>query len=494
MATTQEDRLTFDEVLDRVLAADPESFYAQAKAFEQASEVLDEAKRLLAKQRRQLEEGWSNGVSDRFVRIEALVRQVEGLLADLPAYPRLLRRTGDAIVDSRQRLLALRHMPVKPHVGAVDQADLKALSDRDSQARRILGELSTSYLQIGGEMPELPKHTVTGQLVVVPPLRQPTAGVGAAGSRVMATSTRSQPAHARSFTGGGGSTALFAPLDAADEPARPEQQAAFGRFATLATRSAPTVPVQKAQSFNGFSGLADPVDPAAVVLGAHGKGLGAAPSTEEGKGAGGRKHLELTHLHAGLDGMATQLTAEVKAPANLESAPLAEQPVTSAAPVAAQALGAKPQITLTSTAPPAPMSPAPAVPAPAAPALAGAAPSAPAAAVPAAAPPPGPSSPPAVPATSGPQPNPFAMAANAGLAPGAGPAANAVRPPLGSALGAGLAPPAPMARGPEVWLRADTSDWANTHQAVTRLGRDGADQVPGFNGGTCATGHGKEVR
>ncbi|MDT7783364.1 MAG: hypothetical protein QOF58_1783 [Pseudonocardiales bacterium] len=492
MATTHEDRLTYDEVLDRVLAADPETFYAQAKAFEQATAVLDDAKMALAKLRRQLEEGWSNGVSDRFVRIERLVREVEVLLADMPAYPRLLRRTGDTIVDSRQRLLALRHMPVVPHnVGVADKIDRKALSDRDSQARRILGELSTSYLQIGGEMPELPKHTVTGQLVLVPPLRQPTAGMGGAGSQVVSSSTRSQSAHPRSFMGKAGSTELFAPQNAG-EPARPEQQAAFGRFATLATRSAPTVPAQKTQSFNGFSALADPADSAAVVLGAQGRGLGPAPSTEEDKGTSGRKHLELTHLHAGLDGTAAQLTAEVKIPASLESAPPVEQPAaappdTSAAPAAAQALGAKPQITLTST-----TAPAPAVPTPAAPTLAAAAPAAPAAAAPA--PPPGPPSPPAVPATSAPQPNPFAMAANPGLAAGAGSAASTARPPLGAALGAGLSAPAPTARGPEVWLRADTNDWANPHQAVTRLGRDGADQVPSLNGGTCATGHGKEVR
>src|SRR5687768_1568482 len=111
MATSPDGQLGFEEVLERVLAADPESFYTQATAFEQAVVSLDDAKGLLKKNRRALEESWSNRADQRFLQLDGLVRHLSGLMGDMPSYPVLLRLIGDAIVDSRRRLLDLRHLP-----------------------------------------------------------------------------------------------------------------------------------------------------------------------------------------------------------------------------------------------------------------------------------------------------------------------------------------------------------------------------------------------
>lgn len=51
MATSPDAQLSFDEVVERVLAADPESFHVQATAFEEATKSLRDNRRLLVKRR-----------------------------------------------------------------------------------------------------------------------------------------------------------------------------------------------------------------------------------------------------------------------------------------------------------------------------------------------------------------------------------------------------------------------------------------------------------
>jgi hypothetical protein len=82
------------------------------------------------------------------------------------------------------------------------------------------------------------------------------------------------------------------------------------------------------------------------------------------------------------------------------------------------------------------------------------------------------------------------------MAPGAANGANMMRPPLGGGVPMGVTGGVPIGRGPEVWLRADSSDWSSTHQAPSQLGRDEVTDhhVLGSNGGNCATEHGKEAR
>src|SRR5688572_15096776 len=103
MATSHHGQPVFEEILERVLAADSESFYTQANAFEQAVVSLDDAKGLLRKYRRVLEESWSNRTEQRFDQLDGLVRHLSALMGDMPSYPVLLRLIGDAIVDSRRR-------------------------------------------------------------------------------------------------------------------------------------------------------------------------------------------------------------------------------------------------------------------------------------------------------------------------------------------------------------------------------------------------------
>lgn len=92
MAISPDARLSFDEVVERVLDADPESSYVQATAFEEATKSLHDARWLPVKQRRSLEDAWPDRLDQRFVQMDGLVRHL-----------------GDTIVDSRQRLLDVRH-------------------------------------------------------------------------------------------------------------------------------------------------------------------------------------------------------------------------------------------------------------------------------------------------------------------------------------------------------------------------------------------------
>lgn len=428
MATSPDGQPGFEEILERVLAADPESFYTQATAFEQAVVSLDDAKGLLKKNRRVLEESWSNRADQRFLQLDGLVRHLSGLMGDMPSYPVLLRLIGDAIVDTRRRLLDLRHLPAA--------ADSRALSDRDQQARKILDDLSRTYRELGGQLPDLPERTATGHVLVAPPPRVETGVRGGSAGGV---------------TGGGAGFAsaksmLMRSQMVAEEEvvAEPEAPAAFGGFAQLAIRSAPAKPpVQKVPSFNGFARLADQEDEPVLAVLPHAPGLAAAEGTAQQRDRG---HAATAAAPADLDRSTILSTVDKVAPVKLESAPA----VPSAPAAAPPSTVSGPTVSGPTVPAPAPAAAAPAVSAPAV------------------------SAPPVTPAPS----------AHANFAPDTASAANLMRPGLGAAVPPGV-PGAPLGRGAEVWLRGDSADWTATQKPDHKLG---------FTGDRNAAGRGEDAR
>ncbi|WP_086669137.1 hypothetical protein [Lentzea kentuckyensis] len=463
MATSPDGQLTFEQVLERVLAADPESFYTQAQAFDEAAKTLHDAKNLLSKHRRTLEDAWANDAEQRFIQLDGLVRHLEVLLGDVPTYPGMLRRIGDAIVDSRQRLLELQHMP--------PDADKKATSDRDKQARKILDDLSGTYRRVGGEMPELPERTASGQMLTAPPPPRHAVEFGnATGGGAGCAPIAAKSAHSLMSR-----TAAPAVHEPVKEAAAPAPQAAFGRFAQYATRpAASTAPAPKARSFNGFARLTDQADPAALAL----RPGGTNPAAADAPGQRERRHAETAEVPVELDRSTNVSTVDAVAPVKLESSPVAAPspaaataPTTSAAPESAQTV--RPHISLTST-----LSLASVPAAPSAPPVAA---------------PPAPTAPPAIPATSGPPPNPLAVSAHAHLAPDSAADANMMRPSMGGAVAPGVS--GPVGRGSEVWLRGDSTEWTATHQAAAQPGRDGTrDHRLGFTGDRNAAEQGEDAR
>ena len=479
MATSPDGQLTFEQVLERVLAADPESFFVQAQAFDEAAKTLHDAKSLLSKHRRTLEDAWANGAEQRFVQLDGLVRHLEVLLGDVPTYPVMLRRIGDAIVDSRQRLLDLRHMP--------PNADKNAESDRDKQARKILDDLSGTYRRAGGEMPELPERAASGQLLPVSAPRRPvaflaaaTGGDGAGCGPVAAKSPHSLMSR----------TAVPVVHEPAEESAPAPPPAAFGRFAQYATRPAhASAPAPKASSFNGFARLTDQVDPVAPVLRPGGTGLTPAEANEQR----GRRHAETAEVPVELDRSTKLSTVDPVAPEKLESSPVPATSAPASAPAAATAPAAvpaaavaapttavpdstaasviRPQISLTSSSSLASVPVAPTAPPPA---------------------PQVPVAPPAAAAAPGPQPHPLAVSATTHLAPDSASGANMMRPGVGGAVPPSMS--GPVGRGPEVWLRADSTEWT-THPAAPQPGRDGTnDHRLGYTGDRNAAEQGKDAR
>lgn len=462
MATSHDGQPGFEEILQRVLAADPESFYTQATAFEQAVVSLEDAKGLLRKHRRALEESWSNRADQRFLQLDGLVRHLSSLMGDMPSYPVLLRLIGDAVVDVRRRLLDLRHLPA--------DADPRALSDRDQQARKILDDLSRTYRELGGRLPELPERTATGHTLVAPPPRVETGA----------------SAHSTGVVTGGGAgfvapKAMLMPTHAVaeEEATEARPQAAFGGFAQLAAQPAPVRPsAQKARSFNGFARLADQEDEAALAL------LALAPGPVVAEGAAqqrDRRSADAPEVPAALDRSAVLSAVDKAAPVKLEAAPAA-----TAAPVAAQ------PSTVSAPAPAAPAAPAtPATPAAAtasvgpqvapttSPVLASA-----------------PATPPAAPVAAHPVAPAATPAPHANFTPDAASAANMMRPGLGAAV-----PPAapgvlgvPHGRGAEVWLRGDSGDWTNRTSAGQPGSDHACDHRLGFAGDKNATGQGEDAR
>lgn len=227
MVTNNSPQPTLDDVLRRLAAADHRAFYQQAEAFEQAASMLEEVKDLLRKHHRTLEEAWSNGNPERHAWIADVVRHVDGLLTSVRGsdYPRLLRRLGDMVVDSRQRLTALQHESPS--------------GDRDARARKILDDLSTSYRQVGGSLAQLPERTAKGGVLPA------TMSWTAAGKERF---SHADGSHRGALDNVAAET--VAPM--------PETAVPFGRFSPLNSRPAAAAAkaADPAETFGGFAGLA----------------------------------------------------------------------------------------------------------------------------------------------------------------------------------------------------------------------------------------------
>ncbi|GAA3440166.1 hypothetical protein [Kutzneria kofuensis] len=450
MTTPDGTQPSFDEVLDQVMAADPDTFYQKARAFENVVTVLQDARAFLAKQHRMLEELWTTPDPGRFNRLEQVIRHLETLLSRYryPNYVQVLRRIGDVIRDSQQRLLSMKD----------DHGDHAARADRDKRARKILADLSSSYRQLGESLQELPERTADGDILPAS-FTQGTTGAYAPAPRVgvgRVLGTAGTKAH--------GGTRAFGAAQTQPEltggAALSNTPAPFARFAHYATRPAPPGHGRTEPSFTGFAGMADPGPQAApFVLTQPGVGSSRSPrDVAQGKG-----NVPAADTSAGL-GQRDQL---VTLPAKLESIPgvgvsAKDVPVTTAGPAPASGVAAPPgpapaapQVSLTgSTARVA--APAPATPA--------------ASDVPVAPPPP--PGPPAAAVATNASAAPLAMSAGSSLTSGSAMPGSMMRAGLTPVPMANVVGAASVPRGAEVWLRADASNWNPGTGAQAPLGRE----------------------
>lgn len=481
-------KLNFDQVRARLAAADPHTFYRKAAAFEQAAERLELFGDLLRRYRAELESVWHNGDPRQFEWVDRVLRHVDALTTGLrePSYPAALRHMGDAVANSQQRLRGLEN-----HSGTAP--DASALLARDEHARQILTDLSTSYVQFGRPLAELPDRSVTGAPVQVPVTRVE----GAAAHHVMA------PAMAPLGTGrgqGAGTTAGFRPSGSASASpvdggvSRSAAAEPFGRLSHLATSQPSPVKADQPAKFGGFATMALPAE-AAVPLASSATPAAAENTKKDGAGKAEkpvqrREGALPANLQASpLANATTALPATVSAePANASRAVAAGHPVTvagqsvtsvAAAPATVSAAhhGAVPASAVASGAPAALQS------AGVSPAITPAAAPAPAAAPPAhpnlASRPPLPGEFPAMSTSVG------GSAALSGDVHGgmnstsAAASTGAVPPP--AAVGAGSMAGAPVSRVDSTWLRADPGTWSasNAQGAAARPGH-------GMGGGGCA--------
>jgi hypothetical protein len=459
MTTPDDNQLSYDEVLDRVLVADPESFYGKAQAFDDAVTALHDVRNVLLKRRRAIDEMWSTTDLNKLAKLDELTRHLELLIRGMrdPGYSRVLRRIGDVLRDSQQRLLSMRD----DH-----GADPAARADRDKRARKILADLSTSYGQLGSLLQELPKRTANGGIVPASFAHAPGSGV--------ATGEGSAATHASSCSTGtvGKAHAGIGVFDTApkhaelvDATAQPDVPAQFAGFAHYASQPAAPGRGRATPSFSGFAAMADPDSQAAAVVLSQ-LGTGASRPTVKAlvdKALPGKENpLQSTTLPSSVK---VEVTPDAATPV------VSSVPATTAGPAAAPAVPSAPaQVSLTgSTAATAAPPPAPATPG-----------------VPLKPPPP-PGPPAEAVATNASAP--LAMSATPTVAYGSSTPGSMMRPGMTSAPV--LAPAAPV-RGSEVWLRADTSAWQTGPQSPARLDREGiaGPEIAGHDSG-CAAGLGK---
>lgn len=473
--------LTFDQVRARVAAADPHTFYRKAMAFEQAAERLELFGDLLRRYRADLESVWHNGDPQQFEWVSQVLRHVDALTAGLrePSYPAALRHMGDAVANSQQRLRGLEN-----HSGTVP--DASALPTRDEQARQILADLSTSYVQFGRPLAELPERSVTGV-----PIQAPATPVeGAAAHHLMAPVGAGRGKGVGKTSGfSPASSALASPVDggvqrsAAAEP--------FGRLSHFATSQPTPVKADQPARFGGFATMALPAEGVVQHLASPAGDNARKDNTGKAEKSVQRREGTLSaNLPASpLAGANAATPATVSAePAAASRAAVAAHPVT----VAGQSvtIAGQPATAVVAAPAPAPASAAHhgavAVPA-VAPGPAAALQSTGVSPVitPAAAPAPA-SAPPAHPnlATRPPLPGEFpAMSTSVGgsAAPlgdvhagmnstAAAASTGAVPPP--AAVGAGSMAGTPVSRVDSTWLRADPGTWSatNVQGAVARPG------------------------
>ena len=482
--------LNFDQVRARVAAADPHAFYRKAAAFEQAAERLELFGDLLRRYRAELEAVWHNGDPRQFEWVDRVLRHVDALTAGLrePSYPAALRHMGDAVANSQQRLRGLEnHGATAPDGGA--------LPARDEHARQILSDLSTSYVQFGRPLAELPERSVTGVPIqasatpvegaaahhLMTPMMAPTmAPVGTGRGQGTAAGSRSAVSASASPVDGG------VPRSAVAEP--------FGRLSHLATSQPSPVKADQPAKFGGFATMALPAE-AAVPLASSATPVAADNTKKDGAGKAekpvqrGEGALSAKLQASPLANATAALPATVSAePANASRAVAAGHPVTvsgqsvtgvaAAAPATVSAAhGGVPASAVASSAPAALQS------AGVSPAITPAAPPAPAAAPPAhptlASRPPLPGEFPAMSTSVGGSAAPLGDVHGGMNSASAAASTGAVPPP--AAVGAGSTAGAPVSRVDSTWLRADPSTWSasNAQGAAARPGH-------GMGGGGCA--------
>ncbi|MGW4210508.1 hypothetical protein ACWEIJ_21135 [Lentzea sp. NPDC004789] len=470
--------LNFDQVRARVAAADPHTFYRKAAAFEQAAERLELFGDLLRRYRAELESVWHNGDPRQFEWVDRMLRHVDALTASLrePSYPAALRHLGDAVANSQQRLRGLEN-----HNGTAP--DESALLARDEHARQILTDLSSSYVQFGQPLSDLPERGATGAPIQVP--ATPAEGVAAPHVMTPVSTVRGKSAGVSRSS----AVAVAAPVSPVDGGV-PRSAAAepFGRLSHFATSQPAPVKADQVAKFGGFAGMALPAEAATPLV-----APAAADSTK--KPVQRRESALPANLQA-----SPLVTAAAAAPATVSAEPApaaaAAHPMTvSGQPVTVVVATTTTTATATpATVPAAPQGsvavPAAASAAPAALQSAGVSPviSAAAAPAPAAAPPAHPNL-----TSRPPLPGEFpAMSTSVGgsAAPlgdghagtnstAATASTGAVPPP--AAVGAGSTAGALVSRVDSTWLRADPGTWSagNTQGAAARPGH-------GTGGGGCA--------
>jgi hypothetical protein len=488
MTTPDETTIGFDEVLAQLMAADPDSFYRQAQAYDDAVAVLEETKAALAAQRRALEEMWSATDPARLDRLNELTRYLELLIGRLqdPSYPVVLRRIAEVIRDSQQRLQSLLDGHGQHVIDAAAQAD------RDKRARKILADLSGAYRQLGGSLRALPERTATGD-----PLPASTRVESSGGARAVAAT----PVSARVAGGSvemvgvasGGRAGALGSIPSrtklAGDTAAPSAPAPFGRFAQFA--AGPTSPASgpAAASFSGFAGMAEPGAPAVPTAFAQ---PGSGSSRTRRQAPQEQKNTTGSAPSSGPGETSARQVGGLPIPARLDAAPGAGLPVpVESVVVPSQAPAALVAAPATSAVASTPELPAPEV------SLAGSAAQVVASPSPVPTPnvpvvtqplPPGP--PPAAVATNA-SPAPLVMSANANLGVGASTAGSAMPPGLMATSAAGAAG-APAVRRTEVWLRAEASGWCGADPTPARLGRRGSDErEDGRQDRGCATEEGR---
>ncbi|MFD2419615.1 WXG100 family type VII secretion target [Amycolatopsis pigmentata] len=134
--------LDFDQLVQLINEAGPDTYYDGAQAFDNATARLQEIQDELRRENRNVGEAWQGRIADSFDRV---VQEVSGTVMTvtqaMAGYGTALRRLGDALAQAQQRL-----------------RDLQTQNRRDVEAaRQIMRDLGTVYQDIGSRVPPLPE-------------------------------------------------------------------------------------------------------------------------------------------------------------------------------------------------------------------------------------------------------------------------------------------------------------------------------------------------